>query len=164
MIPKKYIDTQYTSVLFSPVFVSSHLRSFAANSLSAIRRMGYSSRPLISIFRSHNCFRMNTYFARFSRHLSPFRINTSGSVDSKQLYLPSESTLMKKRGRGDQLLLTRNSKKDSYPEEHRDEEPVSSSHAMKAVCPERPSGARDLSSNPISGRLLFRLPRYPPSR
>src|SRR6266704_75936 len=111
MIPKKYIDTQYTSVLFSPVFVSSHLRSFAANSLSATRRMGYSSRPLISIFRSHNCFRMNTYFARFSRHLSPFRINTSGSVHSKQLYLPLESTLMKKGGRGVQLLLTRNPKK-----------------------------------------------------
>ncbi len=108
MIPKKYIDTQYTSVLFSPVFVSSHLRSFAANSLSATRRMGYSSRPLISIFRSHNCFRMNTYFARFSRHLSPFRINTSGSVHSKQLYPPLESTLMKKRGRGVQFLLTRN--------------------------------------------------------
>src|SRR6266567_8048364 len=46
------------------------------------------------------------------------------------------------------ILLTRNSKKDFYLEEHRDEGPVSSSHAMKAVCPERPSGARDLSSNP----------------
>src|SRR5258708_18009447 len=112
MIAKKYIDARYASVLFFLVFVRSHLRSFAANSLSVIRRMGYSSRPLISIFRSHNCFRMNTYFARFWPHLSPFRMNTSGSVHSKQLYLPLESTLMKKGGRGDQLLLTRNTKID----------------------------------------------------
>src|SRR5258708_23169176 len=111
MIAKKYIDAQYSSVLFFPVFVSSHLRSFAANSLSAIRRLGYSSRQIITISRSHNCFRMNTYFARFSPHLSPFRINTSGSVHSKQLYPPLESTLMKKRGRGVQFLLTRNPKR-----------------------------------------------------
>src|SRR5260370_16671840 len=97
--------TQCISVLFFPLFASPHFRSFAANSLSAIRRMGYSSPPLISIFRSHNSFRMNTYFARFSPHLSPFRMNTSGSVHSKQLYLPSESTLMKKGGRGVQFLV-----------------------------------------------------------
>src|SRR5712691_5646539 len=51
--------------------------------------------------------------------LTPFRINTSGSVDSKAFYPPLKSTLMKNRG--GQLLLTRNPKKDFYPEEHRDE-------------------------------------------
>src|SRR6266699_3642821 len=66
-------------------------------------------------------------FARFWWDLTPFRINTSGSVHSKQLYLPLESTLMKKGGRGDQLLLTRNTKED--------------------FSPERPSGEKDLSSN-----------------
>src|SRR5712691_9785032 len=45
-------------------------------------------------------------FAEFCSCLSPFRINTSRSVDSKQLYLSSESTLMKNRGRGVGLLLT----------------------------------------------------------
>src|SRR6266436_8071915 len=52
------------------------------------------------------------HFAQFWWHLSPFRINTSGSVDSKQLYLSLESTLMKNRGRGGQLLLTRNCEND----------------------------------------------------
>ena len=45
-------------------------------------------------------FRINSHVARFLRHLSPFRINTSESVHSKRLYLPLESTLMKKVGRG----------------------------------------------------------------
>ncbi len=52
-------------------------------------------------------FRINTQFVRLWCHLSPFKINTSGSVHSKQLYPPLESTLMKKGGRGGQLLLTR---------------------------------------------------------
>src|SRR6266568_4410626 len=39
-------------------------------------------------------------FARFWWDLTPFRINTSGSVHSKQLYLPLESTLMKRGGGG----------------------------------------------------------------
>ncbi len=58
------------------VFASPHLRPFAASSFSATPRMGYSSRTIILIFRPHNSFRMNTYFERFWRHLSPFRINT----------------------------------------------------------------------------------------
>src|SRR5258708_6015232 len=66
-------------------------------------------------------FRISTHFARFLCRLSPFRMNTSRSVHSKQLYLPLESTLMKKRGRGVQLLLTRISDKEFCPEEHRDE-------------------------------------------
>src|SRR6266581_2128092 len=37
--------------------------------------------------------------------LTPFRINTSGSVHSKQLYLPLESTLMKKGGRGGPVIV-----------------------------------------------------------
>src|SRR5258708_36843255 len=65
-------------------------------------------------------FRINAHFARFWGRLSPFRINTSGSVHSKQLYPPLESTLMKKGGRGVQLLLTRFSDKEFCPEEHRD--------------------------------------------
>src|SRR5437867_2758865 len=73
-------------------------------------------------------FRINAYLSRILLHLSSFRINTSGSVDSKQLYLPLESTLMKNRGRGGRLLLTRNPKKDFYPD--------------------RPSGAKDHSSIP----------------
>ena len=87
------------------VFASPHLRPFAASSFSATPRMGYSSRTIILIFDPHNSFRMNTYFERFWRHLSPFRINTYGSVHSKQLYPPLESTLMKNGGRGVQLLV-----------------------------------------------------------
>src|SRR6266481_4742654 len=52
------------------------------------------------------------HFAQFWWRLSPFRINTSGSVDSKQLYLSLESTVMKNRRRGGQLLLTRNCEND----------------------------------------------------
>ncbi len=63
-------------MLFFFVFVSPHLRPFAASSFSATRRLGYSSHQIISIFRPDNSFRMNTYFERFWRHLSPFRINT----------------------------------------------------------------------------------------
>ena len=94
-----------------PVFVSPHLRPFAATPASIASRTNHSSRPLMSIFHLHNSFRMSAHFARFWRHLSPFRINTSGSVHSKQLYLHLESTLMKKGGRGVQSLLTRNPKK-----------------------------------------------------
>src|SRR5258708_1796683 len=57
-------------------------------------------------------------FARFWPHLSAFRMNPSGSVHSKQLYLPLESTLMKNRGRGGQLWLTRNCKNDSHLKVH----------------------------------------------
>ena len=46
------------------------------------------------------------FYTRISRP-KPFRINTSISVDPKQLKVPLESTLMKNRGRGDQLSLTR---------------------------------------------------------
>src|SRR5258707_4225658 len=114
-------------MLFSPVFASPHLRPFAASPLLATSRIERSSPLISSIFRLYNSFRMSAHFARFSPHLSPFRMNTSGSVHSKQLYLPLESTLMKKGGRGVQLLLTRNPKED--------------------FCPERPSGEKDLSSN-----------------
>ena len=70
----------------------------------------------------------NSLFSlHFWRRLSPFRINTSESGDSKQLYPPLDSTVLKNRGRGSQLLLTR--------------------HATKHVCPERPSGVKDLSYN-----------------
>ena len=93
------------------MFASLHLRPFAAISFSATRLKGYASRPISPISRLHNSFRMSAHFAQFWRHLSPFRINTSGSVHSKQLYSPLESTLMKKEGRGGQLLLTRNPKK-----------------------------------------------------
>jgi hypothetical protein len=51
------------------------------------------------------------------------------------------NTYKKTRGRG-ALSLTTNPKKDLYPEEHRDEGPLRST---KDFCPERPSGARDLS-------------------
>src|SRR6266851_9380802 len=60
--------------------------------------------------------------------LTTFRINTSKSV-SKQRTLSSfrMNTYEKQRG-GGVLSLTR--------------------HPMKGVCPERPSGVKDLSSNP----------------
>src|SRR5260370_21463385 len=139
MIAKKYIDTQCTSVLFSPVFAklqpaspiriqrSPHLPSSAFPS-SFLPRVYTDSPPClrcasVCTFKRRNVpfpdlippsrclpkpFRINTHFARFWRHLSPFRINTSTNVHSKQLYLSLESTLMKKGGRGGQLLLTRN--------------------------------------------------------
>src|SRR2546428_691093 len=43
------------------------------------------------------------------------------TVHSKQLYLPLKSTLVKNRGRGGRLLLTRFPMKEICPEEHRDE-------------------------------------------
>src|SRR5882672_1982398 len=44
------------------------------------------------------------------------------------------------------------SDEDACPEEHRDEGPLL--NPTKNVCPERPSGARDLSSHPLTMRLL----------
>ncbi len=131
-------------MLFFRVFASPHLRPFATSSFSAARRMGYSSHPISSIFRPHNSFRMNTYFVRFWRHLSPFRINTYGSVHSKQLYPPLESTLMKNGGRGVQLLLTRFPMTEICPEEHRNE--GSLFNARKHFYPERPSGVKSVTS------------------
>ncbi len=89
---KKVIDTHCTSMIFSRVFASPHLRPFAAISFSATRLKGYASRLISPISRLHNSFRMSAHFARFWRHLL-------------------ESTLMKKGGMGVQLLLTRNPKK-----------------------------------------------------
>ena len=109
MISKKYIDTQCISMLFSPVFASPHLRPFAASPLLSTSRIERSSRLISSIFRLHNSFRMSAHFARFLHHLSPFRMNTSGSVHSKQLYLPLESTLMKKGGEGGPVIVNQKS-------------------------------------------------------
>jgi hypothetical protein len=62
-------------------------------------------------------FRTNTYeTCPIISALTPFRMNTSGSVHSKALYPPLKSTLLKNRGGGTQLLLTRNAKKHFYPE------------------------------------------------
>ncbi len=53
-------------------------------------------------------FRTNTYETRpIMSALTPFRMNTYGSVDSKEFYPPLKSTLMKNGGRGCPLLLTR---------------------------------------------------------
>jgi hypothetical protein len=46
------------------------------------------------------------FHTRISRP-KPFRINTSTSVDPKQLKVPLESALLKNRGRGGPLSLTR---------------------------------------------------------
>jgi hypothetical protein len=93
----------------------------------------FNSPPLL--FKSS---RINTYeLCPITSALTPFKINTSGSVHSKALYPPLKSTLLKNRGGGYQLLLTR--------------------HATKHVYPERPSGAEGPLLNPARIPVLFTL-------
>jgi hypothetical protein len=67
-------------------------------------------------------FKTNTYEAcPIISALTPFRINTSGSVHSKALYPLLKSTLLKNRGRGWPVIVNQKSGKDFCPEEHRDE-------------------------------------------
>src|SRR6266446_5188517 len=133
-------------MLFSPVFASPHLRPFAASPLLATSRIERPSRLISSIFRLHNSFRMSAHFARFLHHLSPFRMNTSRSVHSKQLYLPLESTLMKKGGRGIQLLLTRNAKKHFYPERPSGVKELSAWHSQSCLCSSTRHGSRNTAT------------------
>ena len=74
-----------------------------------------SSRPLLL-----KLFRTNTYEAcPIMSALTPFKMNTSGSVHSKAFYPPLKSTLMKNRGVGCQLLLTRSRKMHSISADSR---------------------------------------------
>jgi hypothetical protein len=62
--------------------------------------------PIIPSSPLESALRSLPFYTPIS-HPKSFRCNTSISVDSKQLKVPLESTLMKKRGRGGQLSLTR---------------------------------------------------------
>ena len=97
--------------------------------VATFRRVDNPSISFFKPFRINTCKRCPIISA-----LTPFRINTSGSVDSEALYPPLKSTLMKNRGGGIQLLLTR--------------------HATKHVYPERPSEVKNLS-------LTFQLSNLP---
>src|SRR5882724_9347153 len=101
-----------------------------------------SSRLESSKFHACNLFRCNTY-------------EPSRKCGKQRTYRKPKSfrcnTYKKHRGEG-LLWLTRNPRKDFYPEEHRDEGPASSTHPLRGVCPvypeprrERPSGEKDLS-------------------
>src|SRR5882672_7594275 len=131
-----------TVMLFSPVFVHTESRSARLQTASRARfaspcLLPPSSNSRLESLKFHACnlCRCNTYEPsrkcgkqRTYRKPKSFRCNTY------------------KKYRGEELLwLTRNPRKDFYPEEHRDEGPASSSHPLRGVCPERRSGEKDLS-------------------
>src|SRR5882672_9613118 len=142
-------------MLFSPVFVHTESRSARLQTASRARfaspcLLPPSSNSRLESLRFHACnlCRFNTY-------------EPSRKCGKQRTYRKPKSfrcnTYKKHRGRG-VLWLTRNPRKDFYPEEHRDEGPASSSHPVRGVCPvypeprrERPSGEKDLS-------LTFHLP------
>ena len=73
-------------------------------------------------------FRINCYFSRFWRHLSPFRMNTSKSVSKQRTLSAFRMNTYEKQGRGWPVIVNQKSDKDSCPacpdpvgEEHRDE-------------------------------------------
>src|SRR6266850_5444572 len=138
-----------TGMLFSPVFVHPEPRrtrrqTASPTRLASRRLLQLSSSWPLESSKSHACnlFRFHTYGPprkcgkqRTYRKPKSFRCNTY------------------KKHRGEGLLwLTRNPRKDFYPEEHRDEGPASSTHPARCVCPvypqprrERPSGEKDPS-------------------
>src|SRR6266850_3975797 len=105
-------------MLFSPVFA--RLQTASLTQLSPLRPREVSNSSLLESSKIHACnlFRFNTYGPsrkcgkqRTYRKPKPFRCNTY------------------KKHRGEGLLwLTKNPRKDFYPEEHRDEGPASSTH------------------------------------
>src|SRR6266850_1581528 len=138
-----------TGMLFSPVFA--RLQTASPTGFASPCLLPPSSSPQLEASKSHACnlFRCNTY-------------EPSRKCGKQRTYRKPKSfrcnTYKKHRGRG-VLWLTRNPRKDFYPEEHRDEGPASSSHPVRGVCPvypvypelrreprrERPSGEKDLS-------------------
>jgi len=121
--------------------------------------------------RLSKSFRINTYeTCPIISALTTFRINTYGSVHSKALYPPLESTLMKNRGGGIQLLLIRHATKHVYPEGPRDlssfpmpQLPSTCRRWMRILHSASRMGLRDVRRSDVPFPALLFFPNAVPS-